>query len=83
MVKQNVTLALPKELLRKAKRVELDRQLSLSGLLIQLLTDTVKQAEEYELARNRSLERMQKGFDLGTQGLITWRREDIKVYRPV
>jgi hypothetical protein len=77
MEKQNVTLALPKELLRKAKRVALDRRLSLSGMMIQLLADAVRQSEEYEQARNRSLERMQKGFDLGTQGVITWRREEL------
>jgi hypothetical protein len=77
MEKQNVTLALPKELLRKAKRVALDRQLSLSGMMIQLLLDAVKQAEEYEQARTRSLERMRKGFELGTQGVISWRREDL------
>lgn len=77
MEKQNVTLALPKELLRKAKRVALDRQLSLSGMMTQLLSDAVKQAEDYEQARMRSLERMRQGFDLGTQGEITWRREDL------
>jgi hypothetical protein len=77
MEKQNVTLALPKELLRKAKRVALDRQLSLSGMMTQLLSDAVKQAEDYEQARMRSLERMRQGFDLGTQGEIPWRREDL------
>jgi hypothetical protein len=77
MEKQNVTLALPKELLRKAKRVALDRQLSLSGMMTQLLLDAVKQAEDYEQARIRSLDRMRKGFELGTQGVIPWRREDL------
>jgi hypothetical protein len=77
MEKQNVTLALPKELLRKAKRVAPDRQLSLSGMMTQLLSDAVKQAEDYEQARTRSLERMRQGFDLGTQGEIPWRREDL------
>jgi hypothetical protein len=77
MDKQNITLSLPKDLLRKAKQLALDRQLSLSGLMVQLLHDVVRHEEEYEQARLRSIERMRQGYALGTNGVISWSREEL------
>ena len=75
--KQNVTLAIPKALLRKAKVVAAERQTSLSALLTQLLIDLVKQEDEYEQARQRSLALLERGFELGTYGKITWSRDEL------
>jgi hypothetical protein len=72
---QNVTLALPKDVLRKAKILAIQKNTSLSGLLTQTLTDLVAQQEGYETARQRSLQMLNTAFDLGTIGKIDWNRE--------
>jgi hypothetical protein len=74
---QNVTLAIPKDVLRKAKMLALEKNTSLSRLLTQTLVELVSNKEGYEQARQSSLEMMRKGFNLGTQGVITWKREDL------
>jgi uncharacterized membrane protein YheB (UPF0754 family) len=72
---QNVTLALPKDVLRKVKILAIQKNTSLSGLLTQTLTDLVAQQEGYETARQRSLQMLNTAFDLGTMGKIDWNRE--------
>ena len=74
---QNVTLAIPKNILRKAKILAVQKNTSLSALLTQTLTDLVAHQEAYEQARQRNLALLQRGFDLGTQGQATWKREDL------
>lgn len=53
MDKQNVTLSIPKELLRKAKILAVEQNTSLSGLLTETLTDIVARADEYAKAGER------------------------------
>ena len=72
---QNVTLAIPKDILRKAKILAVQRNTSLSRLLTETLTELVAQAEGYEQAKLRSLELMKHGLILGTEGKVTWKRE--------
>lgn len=74
---QNVTLSVPKDILRKAKILAVRRNTSLSGLLTQTLTDLVNRQEAYEQARQRSLALLKSGIDLGTLGQVTWKREDL------
>jgi hypothetical protein len=74
---QNVTLVIPKDLLRKAKILAIQRNTSLSGLLTQTLTDLVSRQEGYEQARQHNLESLRRGFDFGTQGVLPWKREDL------
>ena len=74
---QNVTLAIPKNILRKAKILAVQKNTSLSGLLTQTLEDLVAHQESYEQARQRNLALMKSGFDLGTQGKLTWKREEL------
>jgi hypothetical protein len=77
METQNVTLAIPKSTLRKAKLLAVQRQTSLSGLMTQLLNDLVSREDQYAAARERNLALLEQGLDLGTHGNITWRREDL------
>ena len=77
METQNITLALPKELLYKVKRVALERQTSVSGLLTQALAEIVAREDIYVSARQRHLAWLEHGADLGTNGKIGWRREDL------
>jgi hypothetical protein len=74
---QNVTLAIPKNLLRKAKILAIQKNTSLSGLLTQTLADLVSRQESYEQARQGNLEMLKSGYDLGTKGNIPWSREDL------
>jgi plasmid stability protein len=67
MERQNITLSLPKALLKKAKILAVMKDRSLSDLLRETLEDKLKE----ETAR------MEKGFDLGTKGKITVSREDL------
>jgi len=74
---QNVTLSIPKDILRKAKILAVQKNTSLSGLLTQTLAKMVAREEDYEQARNRNLEILINGFDFGTQGNIPWKREEL------
>ena len=76
-ITQNVTLAIPKDLLRKAKILAVQKNTSLSGLLTQMLAELVSRQEGYEQARRSSLAMLKNGLDLGTQGNITWKREEL------
>jgi hypothetical protein len=77
METQNVTLAIPKPILRKAKLIAVERQISLSGLLTQLIADLVERSDQYAEARQRHLAWLEHGADLGTHGVITWTREEL------
>ena len=68
MATQNVTLALPKELLKEARLIAVERGTSLSGLLAEYLGRAVREDEGYEQARKRIRKRLRRGFDLGTKG---------------
>jgi hypothetical protein len=74
---QNVTLSIPKDILRKAKILAVNKNTSLSGLLTQTLADLVAHQEAYEQARQRNLTLLKNGFNLGTQGHIAWKREEL------
>ena len=77
MERQNVTLSIPKEILKKAKMLAVEQDTSLSGLLTRVLTETVEQHEEYALARVAHLALLEEGMDLGTDGKIAWERESL------
>jgi len=68
MATQNVTLALPKELLKEARLIAVERGTSLSGLRAEYLGRAVREDEGYEQARKRIRKRLRRGFDLGTKG---------------
>ena len=77
METQNITLSLPKEILLKVKLIAVKRQTSVSGLLTQSLVKLVQQEEAYLHARQRHLQRLDQGFDLGTNGQILTGREEL------
>jgi metal-responsive CopG/Arc/MetJ family transcriptional regulator len=77
MEKQNVTLSLPKDLLKKAKTLAVMKDKSLSDLLRETLEEKVRQETGYQTARKRQIALMKKGFDLGTRGKISISREEL------
>ena len=77
MDKQNVTLSLPRSLLKKAKTLAVMKDKSLSELLRETLEEKVNKETGYQKAKSRQIAFMEKGIDLGTQGKITVPREDL------
>ncbi len=77
MNRQNITLSLPKSLLKKAKIIAASKDKSMSELLRESLEDKVREATGYKKAMERQLKLLRKGFDLGTKGRITISREEI------
>jgi metal-responsive CopG/Arc/MetJ family transcriptional regulator len=75
--RQNVTLSLPRSLLKKAKTLAITKDKSLSELLRETLEEKVNKETGYQRARKRQIAFMEKGVDLGTQGKITIAREDL------
>lgn len=77
MEKQNITLSIPKEILREAKHLAVDRGISLSGLLVEALEERVKRLSRMRRAAERQRTLMRSGLKLGTKGKIRWNREDL------
>jgi Arc/MetJ-type ribon-helix-helix transcriptional regulator len=77
MNRQNVTLSLPKSLLKKAKVIAAGREKSLSELLRESLEDKVREANGYKKARQRQLKLLKEGLDLGTKGDIATTRDEV------
>ncbi len=77
MENQNVTLVVPKGLLRKVKHIAIEREKSLSGLLVEALEEMVRHSDTYAQARERALYRLRNPFDLGIKGKITWTRDEL------
>jgi metal-responsive CopG/Arc/MetJ family transcriptional regulator len=77
MERQNVTLSLPKALLKKVKTLAVMKDRSLSDLLRETLEEKVQEETGYLKAKKRQMALMEKGFDLGTKGNKVVSREDI------
>ena len=77
METQNITLAIPKEILLKVKLLAVKRQTSVSGLLTQTLESLVQQEDAYAHAQQRHQQRLEQGVDLGTHGQILAKREEL------
>ena len=77
MEDQNVTLVVPKSLLRKVKHLAVERETSISGLMVKALEEIVRQNDDYAQAYQRWRESVQHPRDLGTGGKITWTRDEL------
>jgi hypothetical protein len=77
MDNQNITLSIPKKVLRRFKEIALRRQKSISKLMVEMMEEAVAKEEGYATARNRYLRRLSRGIDLKTQGNIPWKRDDL------
>jgi predicted transcriptional regulator len=81
MERQNVTLSLPKALLKKAKTLAVQSDRSLSDLLRGALEEKVKAASGYQRARDRQVTLMERGIDLGSKGRLKTTREELHARR--
>jgi hypothetical protein len=74
-MKQNITLSLEKEIIKKGKLIAARRDVSISRMLADLLKSMVENDECYEAAKRSALQSLKKGIHLS--GRITWKREDL------
>ena len=77
MASRNVTLALPEELLRRLRILAAHRDTSISALLTTALSELVDQEDGYAEARDATIRDLERGYDLGTRGQITWTRDSL------
>ena len=77
MDRQNVTLSLPKTLLKKAKIVAAQEEKSLSELMREVLGRKVEQQTGYQKAKQRHLSLLKKGLNLGTKGRTAYTRDEL------
>ncbi len=64
-MKQNVTISLDRQTIRKAKIVAARRDTSISGLLAQQIEILVGEEEAYERAERQAVALLDEGFHLG------------------
>ena len=81
MEKQNITLSLPKPLLKKAKILAAGEDKSVSELIREALEKRLRESSGYAAARNRQLKILEKGYDLGTEGVLDTTREELHARR--
>ncbi len=74
---QNITLSVPKDILRKIKIMAVKQGTSVSGLMTNVMTELVSREEGYQAARRRHLDLLGVGQDLDTGGVITWTRDEL------
>jgi len=74
---QNVTLSVPRELLRRVKRLAADRDTSVSALMTEALSRLADEDRRYSVAQKRALAAMKSARSLGTRGRRTWTRGEL------
>lgn len=74
-MKQNITLSIEKEIIKKGKIIAARKEMSVSSMMGDLLKEIVDKDERYEAAKRNALNILKTGFHFG--GRITWRREDL------
>ncbi|PTN37188.1 hypothetical protein [Desulfonatronum sp. SC1] len=64
-MKQNITLALEKDLLSELKVLAARKSMSISGMLSSQLREIVEQEKQYEQCKNRALASLRQGYHFG------------------
>jgi len=74
MTKQNLTVSLARQTVRKAKILAARRGTSISGLLAEQIEILIGEEEAYERAQRQATELLDQGFHLG--GVIRATRDE-------
>jgi hypothetical protein len=77
MDRQNITLSLPRETLRRVKLLATQRGVSVSRLVAAELEKLVAEEVTYWQAQQRHLSLLEKSINLGTQGYIQTTRDEL------
>lgn len=64
-MKQNITLTVDKNVLRKARILAAERSTSVSGLLAAELERIIGERDRYERAKSAAIAELRRGYDLG------------------
>jgi predicted transcriptional regulator len=76
-VRQNVTVALPAETIRRLEVLAAERGSSLSRMLTEQLNELLDRESGYQPARRRSIAALERGWPFGTNGVARWSRDDL------
>lgn len=68
-MKQNITLAMDKELIKKAKTLAARKETSVTRLLSGYLEHVVQHEERYQAAKRKALQKLRQGYHLGGTGI--------------
>jgi hypothetical protein len=74
-MKQNVTLRLDKDLIKKGKVIASKKETSLNRLLSDFLKQIVDEEDYYEQCKRKAFSILSKGYHFG--GKITYTREEL------
>ena len=74
-MKQNVTLSIEKDILKKGRVIAARKETSISKMISGVLKEMVENDDRYEAAKRNALQVLKRGIRLG--GRITWKREDL------
>jgi len=77
MQRQNFTLSLPKDIIKKAKIVAIKKDTSLSNLIRRALEEIVEKDQGYDLAMKRHFEILEKGLNFKLKGKMPWTRDEL------
>ncbi len=75
MATRNITLALPSELVRRARIIAAARETSVSALVAEYLQSLARQADDYEALWQEEQRLMVEGLPMRV-GRVTWSRAD-------
>ncbi len=75
MATRNITLALPSELVRRARIIAAARETSVSALVAEYLQSLARQADDYEALWQEEQRLMAEGLPMRV-GRVTWSRAD-------
>jgi Family of unknown function (DUF6364) len=74
-MKQNLTVQLEADTIKKARIVAARRSTSISRLVASEIDRLVREDEAYERARDEALGELERGYDLGSEGRLARRDE--------
>ena len=77
MKNQNVTLSIPRTLLKQAKIIAASQDKSLSQFMRESLEEKVREEANYKKARTRQMRLLEKGLDLGNRGQNKTSRDEL------
>lgn len=74
---QNITLSVPRDVLKRVKRLAADRETSVSALMTEALSRLADDDRRYPAVRRRALAAMTSARSLGTRGQRAWTRDEL------
>jgi len=77
MEKQNFTMSMPKDLLRRAKIQAAKEDKTLSKFIREALEEKIREDSGYKRARKKHQKILSSGFNMGTKGNLRLSRDEI------